>query len=91
MTRIKIDDIPEGKKISREELRAIMGGGISPSGMFEVGQISMPGSQVTIGLGGARDDPAGHREHAPQVKAVRFQEQPSSRREELEYEQDYSH
>jgi len=57
MTRIKIADIPEDKKISREELRTIMGGGISPSGMFEIGQISMPGSQVTIGglgLWGAR-------------------------------------
>lgn len=49
MTRIKIADIPEDKKISREELRTIMGGGISPSGMFDAGQISMPGSQVTIG------------------------------------------
>ena len=48
MTRIKIADIPEDKKISREELRTIMGGGISPSGMFDAGQISMPVSQITL-------------------------------------------
>ena len=48
MTRIKIADIPEDKKISREELRTIMGGGISPSGMFDAGQISMPSSLVAF-------------------------------------------
>ena len=52
MTRIKIADIPEDKKISREELRTIMGGGISPSGMFEVGQISILDPQIR-GAGGA--------------------------------------
>lgn len=45
MTRIKINDISEDRKISTEELRAIMGGGI-PSGMFEMGQMSMYHSAV---------------------------------------------
>ena len=40
MTRIKIGDIPEDKKLSPEELRTIMGGGINPSGIFEAGQTS---------------------------------------------------
>ena len=46
MTRIKIDDIPEDKKVSREELRTIMGGGIAPSGIFEAGQTSMYDPQI---------------------------------------------
>ena len=53
MTRIKIDDIPEDKKISREELRTIMGGGISPSGMFEAGQISILDPQIRAAGGAA--------------------------------------
>lgn len=30
LTRIKIEDLPEGKKISREEMKRVLGGSFNP-------------------------------------------------------------
>lgn len=50
MTRITISDIPEDTKLSNDELRRVMGGGTSPSGLFEVGQqIGNPANLVSVG------------------------------------------
>lgn len=50
MTRITINDIPEDRKISAEELRTVMGGSLIQTGLFETGQVINPVNPVNVGV-----------------------------------------
>ena len=49
MTRITINDIPEDRKISAEELRTVMGGSLIQTGLFDTGQVINPYDLSSIG------------------------------------------